>query len=248
MSSVASRVWMIDRQVQLGRELRLCAQTRRAGRHGAQSRSGSRAPSHRARRRRIAWPPRASPSAASTGLPCVGTCAMRMNRRRERHAATPRGTTSARATSSGSSADRMQIALGDARRLRARGHLGEVRREHVVRQMTVGVDHADSAYPRAAGWRRVEATSMGLPPSGLAASTMPFDSIPMSLAGFRFATIATCRPTSASASYASADPRDEGPLLRPEIDLELHELLRVRHALGGGHLRHAQVDLHEVVD
>ena len=42
------------------------------------------------------------------------------------------------------------------------------------------------------------ATSDGRPPSGLAASTMPFDSMPISLAGLRFATITMLRPTSCS--------------------------------------------------
>ena len=46
----------------------------------------------------------------------------------------------------------------------------------------------------------------GLPPSGLAASTMPFDSMPISFAGFRLKTITIVRPTSASGSYASAMP------------------------------------------
>ena len=49
-------------------------------------------------------------------------------------------------------------------------------------------------------------TSVGLPPSGLAASTMPFDSMPISFAGFRLNTMTMVRPTSASGSYASAMP------------------------------------------
>jgi hypothetical protein len=36
------------------------------------------------------------------------------------------------------------------------------------------------------------------PPSGLAASTMPFDSMPINFAGFRLATITIVLPTSAS--------------------------------------------------
>ena len=46
----------------------------------------------------------------------------------------------------------------------------------------------------------VEADELGLPPSGLAASTMPFDSMPISFAGFRLATMTIVRPTSASGS------------------------------------------------
>ena len=49
-------------------------------------------------------------------------------------------------------------------------------------------------------------TTVGLPPSGLAASTMPFDSIPISFAGFRLNTTTTVLPTSDSGSYASAMP------------------------------------------
>src|SRR5204862_3384889 len=48
--------------------------------------------------------------------------------------------------------------------------------------------------------------STGLPPSGLAASTMPFDSTPISVAGCRLNTITIVRPTRASGSYASAIP------------------------------------------
>src|SRR6267142_293047 len=47
-------------------------------------------------------------------------------------------------------------------------------------------------------------TTVGLPPSGLAASTIPSDSITISLAGFRLNTMTTVRPTRASGSYASA--------------------------------------------
>ena len=43
-------------------------------------------------------------------------------------------------------------------------------------------------------------TSAGGPPSTLAASTMPFDSIPINFAGFRLATTTTVFPTSASGS------------------------------------------------
>jgi len=52
----------------------------------------------------------------------------------------------------------------------------------------VGVDQRTRG-PGAGGASKL--TSIGLPPSGLAASTMPFDSIPISVAGFRLATIAT---------------------------------------------------------
>src|SRR5262249_13863382 len=40
------------------------------------------------------------------------------------------------------------------------------------------------------------ATRFGNPPSVLAANPIPFDSIPINFAGFRFATMAIVRPTS----------------------------------------------------
>ena len=43
-------------------------------------------------------------------------------------------------------------------------------------------------------------TSVAFPLSGLAASTMPFDSIPISFAGCRLNTTAIVRPTSVSGS------------------------------------------------
>src|ERR1035437_8346271 len=49
-------------------------------------------------------------------------------------------------------------------------------------------------------------TSDGLPPSSDAATIMPWDSMPLSLRGARFATMATLRPTKASGLYASAMP------------------------------------------
>ena len=91
-------------------------------------------------------------------------------------------------------------------------------------------------------------TSIGLPPSGLAASTMPFDSTPISFAGFRLNTMTTVRPTSASGSYASAMPGDQLPLLAADVDLKLDQLVRFRDRLGREHLRDAKLDLHEVVD
>src|SRR5689334_21853374 len=43
------------------------------------------------------------------------------------------------------------------------------------------------------------------------------------------------------------DPCDERSLFRPDVDLQLHQLPRVRHLLRREHLRDAQVDLHELV-
>jgi hypothetical protein len=75
--------------------------------------------------------------------------------------------------------------------------LGEIVRVYRVGQMAVAVDHL-TRLPGGGGLSKPRRT--GKPPSGLAASTMPFDSIPISFAGFRFATITIDRPTSASGS------------------------------------------------
>ena len=109
------------------------------------------------------------------------------------------------------------------------------------------VDHpSERAFPGGGG--SSNDTSIGLPPSGLAASTMPFDSMPISLAGFRLNTITTVRPTSASGSYASAMPATSVRCSVPTSTEQLQQLLRLRHALGREHLRDAKLDLHEVVD
>jgi hypothetical protein len=76
----------------------------------------------------------------------------------------------------------------DASRLCARRNLGQVWRESGVRQVTVGIDQR-TRVPGAGGVSKL--TSRGFPPSGLAASTMPLDSMPINFAGFRFATMAT---------------------------------------------------------
>ena len=43
-------------------------------------------------------------------------------------------------------------------------------------------------------------------------------------------------------------PGDDRPLLAPDVDQQLQQLVRLRHAFGREHLRDAQLDLHEVVD
>ena len=80
------------------------------------------------------------------------------------------------------------------------------------------------------------------------ASTMPLLSMPISLAGLRFATMTISRPTSALGLVGLGDAGDDGALLGARIDAQLHQLLRLRHALGGQHLRDAQLDAHELVD
>jgi hypothetical protein len=85
----------------------------------------------------------------------------------------------------------------DASPVRSPNDLREVVQVCGIREMAVTVDHL-TRLPGGGGLSKPSRT--GRPPSGLAASTMPFDSIPMSFAGFRFATITTERPTSASGS------------------------------------------------
>ncbi len=89
--------------------------------------------------------------------------------------------------------------VGDTRGEGASDDGLEIDDEGLVGEMAMRIDHHyRTRLPGGGGSSK--ATSMGRPPSGLAASTMPFDSTPMSFAGFRLATTATSRPTSASAS------------------------------------------------
>ena len=63
---------------------------------------------------------------------------------------------------------------------------------------------------------------------GCAASTMPFDSMPISFAGLRLATTTIVRPTSCLRLVRFGDAGHERPLLDADIDRHLHELLRLR--------------------
>src|SRR5262249_48398143 len=67
----------------------------------------------------------------------------------------------------------------------------QIRAKRGVRQVAVGIDHL-TRVPGAGG--SSNETNKGLPPSGLAASTIPFDSTPISLAGFKLNTMTTVRP------------------------------------------------------
>ena len=78
------------------------------------------------------------------------------------------------------------------------------RGKYLVGEMAMAVDHA-GRLPATTGpaCRRdllVEADQRRLAAVGLAASTMPFDSMPISFAGLRLKTITIVRPTSASGS------------------------------------------------
>ncbi len=91
-------------------------------------------------------------------------------------------------------------------------------------------------------------SSVGAPPSTLAASTMPFDSIPISLAGLRLATITIVRPDELLGLIGLGNAGHDGPLLRPDVHSQLQQLLRLRDGFGLEHLRDAKLHLHEVVD
>ena len=67
----------------------------------------------------------------------------------------------------------------------------------LVRQMAVRINHR-MREPGAIS--PSNATSTGFPPSGLAARIIPFDSIPISFAGFKLNTMPMVLPTSCSAS------------------------------------------------
>ena len=87
----------------------------------------------------------------------------------------------------------------DGGRLRPCHDLFEVRREGVVREMAVRIDHR-TWEPAGARSGSSGVRSTASPSAAVAASTMPFDSIPTSFAGFKFATKTTCRPMSVSGS------------------------------------------------
>ena len=87
------------------------------------------------------------------------------------------------------------------------------------------------------GTRSSTATRIGVPPSGLAASTMPFDSMPISLAGFRLATMTIVRPDELLGLVALGDAGDDRARLGlADVDGQLDQLLRLRHRLGLEHL------------
>src|SRR5687767_13543897 len=81
-------------------------------------------------------------------------------------------------------------------------HLRKVGDEFFAGDMAVRVGHRT----RVPGGAGSEFSTIALPPSGLAASTIPFDSSPIILRGARLATITIDLPTSASGSYDSAMP------------------------------------------
>ena len=70
-------------------------------------------------------------------------------------------------------------AADQASRARPIDHRLEIGREFAAGEMAVGIDHRT----RVPGSAAPGSITIGLPPSGLAASTIPFDSIPISLAG-----------------------------------------------------------------
>jgi len=84
-----------------------------------------------------------------------------------------------------------------AGRSRPGHHRIEIGGELFAREMAMRINHL-TLVPGEISWSNP--TSTGLPPSGLAASTIPFDSMPINFAGFRLNTMTTVRPTNASGS------------------------------------------------
>ena len=77
---------------------------------------------------------------------------------------------------------------------------------------------------------------------------MPFDSIPISLAGLRLNTMTMVRPTSCSGSYASAIPATS---VRCSVPTSIDSFTSLREFgtfSAVEHLGDAQIDFHEVVD
>ena len=203
---------MIDRQAQLAARAPPARRRSPAARRAARSRSDSR---DRSRRSRTARSRAAASRTHATAS--VGRC----RRTRRRCADGCRSSTATSGQSSrtraaapiprSSPAARMQSAPCTPGLARALHDAVEIARERVVGEMTVGIDHSMRArgQPSRSGYRDARVpgatspskpTSVGLPPSGLAARTMPFDSMPISFAGFRLKTMTMVRPTSCSGS------------------------------------------------
>ena len=120
------------------------------------------------------------------------------NRTAGQRAATSR----ARAASSTSPAART-TAPRSTRPLRPRVRAVHAAGKYLVGEVAVRIDHRIREPGR---FLRRTPRAPASPPSGLAARIMPFDSMPISLAGFRLKTTPTVFPTNCSASYASAIP------------------------------------------
>jgi len=85
--------------------------------------------------------------------------------------------------------------MRDTRGFRATDNVGEIRGKFWTRNVAVRVNYRTRA-PGGTGSSKL--TRIGLPSPTLAASTMPFDSMPINLAGLRLKTIAIVRPRSCS--------------------------------------------------
>ena len=90
--------------------------------------------------------------------------------------------------------------------------------------------------------------STAFPPSGDAATIIPFDSSPRSFLGARFATITTFLPINNSGAYDSAIPATTWRTSVPKIDFQAEQLVRTFHFLGRLDLPYAQFDLREIID
>ena len=210
---------------------------------------------------------------ARTAAQRVGAIACRRasggrRRRSARSATAPAGPPPAAARST-SPASRMQSAVGDpAARARSTTSTMSVLNASSARWQCESIGRSGPALSGSEGRRpggragfahrildpgggggSANVTSSGLPPSAPPASTMPFDSMPIIVARLQVGDDGN-RP-------ADDAPRARRPRARPativrcfgaDVDGQLQQLLRLRHALGGQHLGHAQIDLHEVVD
>lgn len=90
--------------------------------------------------------------------------------------------------------------------------------------------------------------SIGLPSAPAAARIMPFNWNPHQLGGLQVGNDADRSANEHIRLVGLGDASDDGALLGADIDAELHQLFRIWHALGREDFRHAQVDLHEVVN
>ena len=180
-------------------------ETPAAGRRAARSRSGS--PDRSRRRPARAAARRCALDRLRRSLGRIG----RRTSRRVRMDADREADLSPRArrrspparSSASSSAARMTRARSSASRLGACDDVIEIARRTPARRCGSGSRPCNrilTAHSRRRG-RQADgstATRVGRPPSVLAASTIPFDSMPISFAGFRLATMTIVRPTSCS--------------------------------------------------
>ena len=258
VSSSASRVWMTTGRPQLARQVDLRGEDRRAARRAARSRSGSRGRSRRSRRR--APCPRAAPRrdrrgratpARRTGAPGAG--GRPTANRSLRPAARPRA--GACAASAASSA-RQHAERRMPRRARpgATDDAVQVVGERVVGQVAVGVNHGSHATAGSADAAPERRRLVEPDDHGLAALGAGRQHHAVRLDAHQLRGLQVRRPRRRCARRAPPGCRRRRCRRRssavrvPRSTGIFTSLLGVRHALGREDPRHAQVDLHELVD